>query len=135
MYCDLGVLWYIIRIAVYSRTILMFANIGRKVGSIMDVKKIAKESNSSSPLMCGKALKMADIVGKELTINECDLISLPNKSGEMKPVGVVTFKEIPESYYLTDRTMMTDIIRFDKDSLTGIKVTFTSTTTRLKKCY
>ena len=101
----------------------------------MDVKKIAKESNSSSPLMCGKALKMADIVGKELTINECDLISLPNKSGEMKPVGVVTFKEIPESYYLTDRTMMTDIIRFDKDSLTGIKVTFTSTTTRLKKCY
>lgn len=113
---------------------------------MFDFKKIAKESISSSPLMCGKALKTADIVGTELTINECDLISLPNKSGEMKPVGVVTFCELPDSYYLTGRAM-TNIIRnwvkaysngenFDKEQFerelmaAGIKVTFTVTTTR-----
>lgn len=97
--------------------------------------------------MCGKALKTADVVGTELTINECDLISLPNKNGEMKPVGVVTFCELPDSYYLTGRAM-TNIIKnwchaytgnsdtFDKEQfereLTAakIKVTFTLTTTR-----
>lgn len=121
--------------------------IGKKGYVIMfNFKKIARESVSSSPLMCGKALKTADIVGTELTIREVDLISLPNKSGEMRPVGIVTFKEIPESYYLTGRAM-TEIIRnwvkayskgenFDKDSFeheltaAGIKVTFTLTTTR-----
>lgn len=121
--------------------------IGKKGWVIMfNFKKIARESISSSPLMCGKALKTVDIVGTELTIREVDLISLPNKSGEMRPVGIVTFKEIPESYYLTGRAM-TEIIRkwvkayskgenFDKDSFeheltaAGIKVTFTLTTTR-----
>ena len=121
---------------------------GRKEVFIMafNFNKIARESVSSSPLMCGKALKTADIVGTELTIGEVDLISLPNKSGEMKPVGVVTFKEIPDSYYLTGRAM-TNIIRnwvkaysngenFDKDAFeqeltaAAIKVTFTLTTTR-----
>ena len=78
----------------------MFADIGRKVGFIMDFKKVAKAAVTSSPLMAGDALKTDEILNRRLTINAVDLIQLTNKKGERQDVAVVTFKEIGNAYYL-----------------------------------
>ena len=78
---------------------------------MLDFKKSAKAVVSGSPLMSGEKLHTSDILGEDLTINNCDLITIDGK-----PVSVWTFVEKPDFYYLGGSLLTKMMLEWKKEN-------------------
>lgn len=74
---------------------------------MIDFKKIANENIKGCKLMNGDKLSTGELLNKIITIDEFDFIEIRDTK-----VGVITFKEFPNAYYLCGTLLTKMLISF-----------------------